>query len=221
MQHSTIDPSESRGAEHRVRPRTTTLRKHVRPPCSALLLELARQRNAQLATENLSLRAELETVRGLLDDALALAGLQQDAAAQSRRPKLSAPAPLTSRAATRRVGGSGTQPTQTAALSKPPRDVGTARRYGDGASVPMDGEALEARRLARQSQMTKAIIRIQAGARGLNTRTAIQRYLAEERAITRLQAQVRGNAGRGIAERRKYAAALPTRLVHRKGHSAY
>ena len=71
---------------------------------------------------------------------------------------------------------------------------------------------------ARQAQMAMAVVRMQAGARGHNARFAIKRHLAEEAAATRLQAQYRGNAGRGIAERRRFIDDEPKarrRLVHR------
>lgn len=95
-------------------------------------------------------------------------------------------------------------------------------------AVP-SAEELERRRLselaarqavaARQAQMAMAIVRLQSGARGLNARATIKRHLAEESAAMRLQAQIRGNAHRAIADRRRFEREFeqPRRLVHRRG----
>ena len=284
----------------------STASRHVNPSTNGLLLELARARNDKLANENKMLRQELATVRNMLDDALALAALNQEAAAASAAKAKSAiaaasvvvpPAPTAHRApansrgsasargalasgkavtSARHVsGGCGigrgpathsqashgpssslapdarvawppaaagrAAPSAGRATSHPPpagiatasasarlagsRGVGSSGAAGRADVV--DAAELERRRLneraareaiaARQAQMAMAVVRMQAGARGFNARFGIKRYLAEEAAATRLQAQYRGNAGRGIAERRRFVdePVARRRLVHR------
>lgn len=64
--------------------------------------------------------------------------------------------------------------------------------------------------------LAEAAVRLQAAARGMGTRAAIERHKQEEAAAMLMQATVRGNMARGIAERKKYEAMmLPRRrLVH-------
>ena len=61
----------------------------------------------------------------------------------------------------------------------------------------------------------RVAVQLQAATRGHGTRMALQRHALEEQAVMRVQATIRGNAARGIAERRRLAEA-PRRLVHRE-----
>ena len=58
-------------------------RRHVNPSTQGVLLQLARARNEDLVKENHELREQLATARKMLDDALALAALNEQAAAAS------------------------------------------------------------------------------------------------------------------------------------------
>ena len=266
-------------------------RRHVNPSTQGVLLQLARARNEDLVKENHELREQLATARKMLDDALALAALNEQAAAASAakaksliaaqatsKPPHSAahvralvgarcvppsqPLPMaTARTAAaaagaaatshcsssgaigRGYGGRGSGGQQRAALSTAratsaaagarsavaTAHVSTAvpRRVASAAagSAP-SAEELERRRLselaareavaARQAQMTAAVVRLQSGARGFNVRAAIRQRAAEGRAATLLQAVVRGNEARGIADRRRFAREENRRrLVHR------
>ena len=68
----------------------------------------------------------------------------------------------------------------------------------------------------RRAERAAAAVTLQAVARGIGTRAALQQQLLEQSAALRMQAVVRGNAARGIAERRRYElpASPPRRLVH-------
>ena len=267
-------------------------RRHVNPSTQGVLLQLARARNEDLVKENHELREQLATARKMLDDALALAALNEQAAAASAakaksliaaqatsKPPHSAahvrafvgarcvppsqPLPMaaartaaaaagaaamshcsSSHAIGRGYGGRGSGGQQRAALSTAratsaaagarsavatahvstaavPRRVASA----SAGSAP-SAEELERRRLselaareavaARQAQMAAAVVRLQSGARGFNVRAAIRQRAAEGRAATLLQAVVRGNEARGIADRRRFARdENRRRLVHR------
>ena len=66
---------------------------------------------------------------------------------------------------------------------------------------------------ARKAELSLSAVRLQAAARGFLLRTSLNRYAAETSAAVALQAAIRGNAARGIVERRKLSAPR-RRLVH-------
>ena len=113
------------------------MRTALRPSCDALLLELARSRNVELARENERLRSALDDSRRLLDEALALAAQNHAvvaAAAPSvvgaRRPQADDAAP-----SARRIASASSARRATAAVSRasaPPARLTRARRFRVG-----------------------------------------------------------------------------------------
>ena len=63
-------------------------------------------------------------------------------------------------------------------------------------------------RAARRAEVASATVTLQAHARGAITRWQLWRWRAAESATLRLQAVVRGNAARGIAERRRFLLSM-------------
>jgi len=243
----------------------------LRPTCEALLLELARARNAELQRENETLRRELYGARQLLDDALSLAAKHQAIAEQRTVPAVepAATRPHASKggevvagrvrhtvagaAAMRRSVGPAVTTTAGRQISAPARHPHPGAAAGRGAARPgnalpsarsVDGanraggsapnphqddederrwQSVAAARQAvaqRQAVMLAAVIRVQAVARGLVARVRLGRLEAEEAAAARLQAAVRGNAARGIVERRRWEDTHRPprrRLVHPRG----
>ena len=204
-----------------------------------ILLRLARERNSDLARENERLRRELDTARRLLDDALALAAMNPVAApiylgeTSAARKLAPTPAVSTNRSrgpdrGRRGPGGPVTAASARVRAMPPPSSSSAAvSASASSAAVPAaampDHEELERRRLsalaarqavaARKAELGLVAMQLQAAARGFLVRASVSRHLTETAAATALQAAVRGNAARGIAERKRLAVPR-RRLVH-------
>lgn len=203
----------------------------VKPQSTArLLLHLSREQNAdlrelngdlrddnsRLRQENARLSVALAGAQRMLEEVMADATAARRAAARcsveaaaasavtisSARSSKSAcgPAPLATKVAASRIRPpgersprSGRQPSALA----PPTNV-PARR-------PQDAPA----RGARRAERAAAALRLQSQARILLSRQQARQHESETVAALRLQAIVRGNAARGIAERRKYDQPWP------------
>ena len=203
-----------------------------------ILLRLARERNSDLARENERLRRELDTARRLLDDALALAAMNPVAApiylgkTSAARKLAPTPAVSTNRSRGPDRGRRGPGGPVTAASARvramPPPSSSSAAASASASSAAVPAAAcpsreLERRRLsalaarqavaARKAELGLVAMQLQAAARGFLVRASVSRHLTETAAATALQAAVRGNAARGIAERKRLAVPR-RRLVH-------
>ena len=184
---------------------------------SRLLLELARERNAdlhevngeledenaRLRHENARLQDELAGARLMLEEVMADAAAARRAAAANR---VDQPKPLS----VRTCGASPSVATRTAERRPRPLGVGSRcrpsepRTRGDSSAAGAAGEHKYSRDHHQRALRSAAAVTLQSHARALLAREEVRREQAAMQAALKLQAIVRGNAARGIAERRKY-----------------
>ena len=187
----------------------------VRPPSrNRVLLQLARaqcrdlrDQNATLRQENGRLHDELTVVHQQLNEALAAVERAATVVAAVTLPAPAPSKPPHPAAADPPLSNSGAAPSRRASSAVYSRVKPLSQALAP--SKPVKSAAEESRRrpmaTRRDPKTLNAVLLIQSCARGWVACRRLAHERANDAAVLRLQAVVRGNAARGIAERRRFA----------------